>query len=336
MQSSNLYITDVCTYIPEAIALGQWLNKAQQPVEDREESFFKKHLSDAFKQTQIICNGESTFTETELVIDDEQLSELIPIADELSQFDIAKIAMDKLVGQAGCDDVGLLVYCHTSIDENVLQSNVCRLAKDYSLDKAQHFSVSQNQGANFFVVLELIQAIMAEDEDIQSAIVVLAEKWAHPYPKSFYKSAIYADGAVAVKISRNASKKAMKIRNNILSFDKPILSIQDKNYVWDDVRARQYAIDIIRQASEDLNLPHKSFLIGSAGCRNVDNVIAREFSSGVNVIGNHSFSYLCAAEIPYLLANFINCNEAQENTQCVLWGVGASGLAGAMLLEVVL
>ncbi len=98
--------------------------------------------------------------------------------------------------QAG---IGVIIYCHASANEDVADAIGGRLQYELGLATPLVFCISQNL-CSALLALRLASALLQEEPELGRALIVGAEKWIHPFVRSFGRAALFEDGAAAVMV----------------------------------------------------------------------------------------------------------------------------------------
>lgn len=102
-------------------------------------------------------------------------------------------------GRHGQPGIGILIYCHASANEDVADAIGGRLQYELGLSTSLVFCISQNL-CSALLAVRLASALLQEDPGLERALIVGAEKWIHPYVRSFGSAAIFEDGAAAILV----------------------------------------------------------------------------------------------------------------------------------------
>ncbi|MGY8558840.1 hypothetical protein [Paracidovorax citrulli] len=95
--------------------------------------------------------------------------------------------------------IGIIIYCHASTNENVAEGIACRIQYELGATTSMVFSLSQNLCSGL-VALRLACALLQDEPKGRSAVIVAAEKWIHPFVRSFGKTAVFEDGSAALQL----------------------------------------------------------------------------------------------------------------------------------------
>ncbi len=98
--------------------------------------------------------------------------------------------------QAG---IGVIIYCHASANEDVADAIGGRLQYELGLATPLVFCISQNL-CSALLAVRLATALLQEDPALERALIVSAEKWIHPFVRSFGRAALFEDGAAAILV----------------------------------------------------------------------------------------------------------------------------------------
>lgn len=128
---------------------------------------------------------------------------LLHMADAgVSASDLAVMAARALLPAASKPahgDVGVIIYCHASANEDVADAIAGRLQYELGLSTSLVFSLSQNL-CSALMALRLASALLQEEPALGSALIVAAEKWTYPFVRSFGEVAVFEDGAAAILV----------------------------------------------------------------------------------------------------------------------------------------
>ncbi len=96
-------------------------------------------------------------------------------------------------------DIGILIYCHASANEDIADAIAGRLQHELGLSTSLVFTLSQNL-CSALMALRLASALLQEEPGLRCALIVAAEKWTYPFVRSFGQVAVFEDGAAAVLV----------------------------------------------------------------------------------------------------------------------------------------
>lgn len=125
----------------------------------------------------------------------------------VSASDLALIAARAALSEtraAGRDKRGgidILIYCHTSANEDIADAIGGRLQYELGLTTPLVFCLSQNL-CSAMMALRLANALLQEEPTLERALIVASEKWIYPFVRSFGQAAVFEDGAAAVLVER--------------------------------------------------------------------------------------------------------------------------------------
>jgi len=149
-------------------------------------------------------DGSSTATtDADHVSNDRALPLLIPIERSGQLSDLAAHVADLILASRdpNAASVDIIVFCHSSVDEHVSTTTAARLAS-MAGGACFPFSVSQQHGVSTLTALRLAQDLMLAEFDVQTVLVVAAEKWAPPFSRWPLHGLSHGDAAAAVLIER--------------------------------------------------------------------------------------------------------------------------------------
>lgn len=102
-------------------------------------------------------------------------------------------------GRQAQPGIGVIIYCHASANEDVADAIGGRLQYELGLATPLVFCISQNL-CSALLAVRLASALLQEEPALERALIVGAEKWIHPFVRSFGRAALFEDGAAAVMI----------------------------------------------------------------------------------------------------------------------------------------
>lgn len=121
-----------------------------------------------------------------------------------SQRNLAHAALEVLFADPGLGasaaDCQLLVYAAASIDWRYQQSPVGWLAVSHGLTRRPHFALSQLQGASLAAAAGVIDAMLPA---AGHAVLVAAEAWPVPFPRTCAGPVLLGDAAAALWLTRD-------------------------------------------------------------------------------------------------------------------------------------
>ena len=120
----------------------------------------------------------------------------------VSASDLALIAARTLLAgtdQAARANVGVIIYCHASANEDIAEAVGGRLQYELGLTTPLVFCLSQNL-CSALMALRLASALLREEPSLGRALIVAAEKWTYPFVRSFGHAAVFEDGAAAILV----------------------------------------------------------------------------------------------------------------------------------------
>lgn len=128
-------------------------------------------------------------------------SDLALIAARSLLAEVEKAGLDRH-GQGGKGPrIDILIYCHSSANEDIADSIGGRLQYELGLTTPLVFCLSQNL-CSALMALRLATALLEEEPALERAMIVASEKWIYPFVRSFGHAAIFEDGAAAVLVER--------------------------------------------------------------------------------------------------------------------------------------
>lgn len=151
--------------------------------------------------------------------------------------------------------IDVLICYHSTINEMASWSTACRLQYDLGLKKAYGFTVSQKSGNASLMALKIASEMLHTEPELETLLLVGAEKLVPPYRRVFGKMTAIGDSATA-----------MIVRRGSLGYKPLCFKVRDFPAWWNpyDYDARQIeglidflsaqAADLLHQVLDELNL----------------------------------------------------------------------------------
>lgn len=293
----------------------------------------------------ILFDQEAMTTESARQAAQAENGQSFSIALDHSQQELARQALSDLRNTVGEDAIGassLVTYSHSAIDENIFQSSVCCLASELKLSKTPHFSVAQLQGASWFQALSIVDAFFRNQSEMESAIVIAAEKWPLDYPRALPNGLVLGDGACAMQITRldDAPGYAL-LATKVCCFD-DFGRVYDpaKNLSQSSRAIQKAAIQVIDEllAEAGLTVSDIAVMNESGAGEMLDSAVLSHFGLVHNAVAcaAENSGYLSAAHAPIAAMNIfdqLSRNGVDDGACVLLWGVGLAGSIGASIFQ---
>ncbi|MEI7296300.1 3-oxoacyl-ACP synthase [Paraburkholderia tropica] len=226
--------------------------------------------------------------------------------------------------------VDQIVVCATSLEQDLAMSCAGRLHSEFSSGRPP-LAVGQLQGVGAFLAFQIANDMMAEDAELESILVVGAERWLSPFSRLAGSVAALGDGAAAAVVQRGSaagwSIHSVTVRTP--------LTLPGRVETWIDDEALASVID---EACNSAGLSAHSArwivppciapgLVGAISAR-ASLPADRTWCAGPDDIG-----YLCAADPLAQLDAFLGVVTPADGDRVLLWSTGLQGQAACAVLE---
>ncbi|WP_175760187.1 3-oxoacyl-ACP synthase [Burkholderia anthina] len=231
--------------------------------------------------------------------------------------------------------IDIAMFCHSSLNEHVSTTTAGRLRAVIGAP-CFPFAVSQQQGASIFTALQLASDLLIAEPEINTILIVAAEKWCAPFSRWTDQGIVQGDAAGAILVERSgpASCGMMVIdarASRLHRLATPALhSSQDIR--TDLVPALRSTIDAILLRHE-LEPNDVGTLIGAGIDPQLDEAICRHLSRRLVEFSDRRRAYLGAAEPIVQLADVLESHDLSVCERILTWGVGLGGFVGCALFE---
>ncbi len=231
--------------------------------------------------------------------------------------------------------IDIAMFCHSSLNEHVSTTTAGRLRAVIGTP-CFPFSISQQQGASTFTALQLASDLLIAEPEINTILVVAAEKWCSPFSRWTDQGIVQGDaaGAILVERSRPASCGLVVIdaRASCLHRFAPPAPLSRLDIRTDWVPALQSTIDaiLLRHALQPNDL---DTVVGAGIDPQLDEAICRHLSRRVVEFSDRRRAHLGAAEPIVQLANALESHDLSVCDRILTWGVGLGGFVGCALFE---
>jgi 3-oxoacyl-[acyl-carrier-protein] synthase III len=228
--------------------------------------------------------------------------------------------------------VDIIMFCHSSLDENVSTTTAGRLCAELGLS-CFPFSVSQQQGASVFTALRLAADLFIAEPDVHTILIVAAEKWRPPFSRLAGPDIVLGDAAGALLVERT-SHRAGGLQ---------LLDASTRRVPADTARRATAASDARTVALLSMIefllarhcLRHDEIdeIVGHPGLPSLTGAVCNLLDR-LNTEEHHQHCvHLGAAESIVRLAQTLSRAACRRTHRVLLWGFGIGGFVGAALLE---
>lgn len=237
--------------------------------------------------------------------------------------------------------VDVITFCHSSLDEHVSTTIAGRLCAEVGAP-CFAFSVSQQQGASVFTALRLAADLFIAEPDVQTMLIVAAEKWCPPFSRCAGLQIVQGDGAGALLLER-----ANEGTNGLRVIDAAARPVEAGHIgarphfarAWRpaDFVAERWTPSLISTIESLLARNHLrprelDRIIGHRGLPSMANALCQRFASQDTMRAHEHHIHLGAVESIVRLARRLG-EDIRNHHRVLLWGFGLGGFVGAALLE---
>lgn len=238
--------------------------------------------------------------------------------------------------------VGLV--CQSSLDEAISLSLACRMAGLLGGD-CTTFGLGAGQSAALYAV-EMAAALLQDAGTPGSALLVGAERWLSPYPRTIEGFAVRGDGAAGVTLTNDPEASGWRMSHLIIEAAPPFLETAADGHdllvaAWRKSDAARSAIvthsaATIRRLLDALERQPTDIAIVAAPALEptlVEGVTDALGWSGRTIdTGGLARGELAAAE-PFRLMHALRGQTAEPGDCALLWALDGCGTAGALALH---
>ena len=256
----------------------------------------------------------------------------VAIERNITLTDMALLAARQAVRRSSSEarqTVDQIVVCATSLEHDLAMSCAGRLHSEFRSTRPP-LAVGQLQGVASFLGLRIARGMMAEDGDLESVLVVGAERWLSPFSRLAGAVAALGDGAAAAVVQRGPaggwSVRSVTVRTPPLRRcgeawidDEALSSVIDEACSTAGLTARR-----VQWIVPPCIAPALVRTIGARAGLPAD----RTWSAGPNDIG-----YLCAADPLAQFDAFLSVVTPAVGDHVLLWSTGLQGQAACAVLE---
>ncbi|MDN7444404.1 3-oxoacyl-ACP synthase [Burkholderia cepacia] len=236
---------------------------------------------------------------------------------------------------AGAAPIDIAIFCHSSLNEHVSTTIAGRLRAVIGTP-CFPFSISQQQGASTFTALQLASDLLIAEPEINTILVVAAEKWCSPFSRWTDQGIVQGDAASAILVERSRPASCglvvIDARASRLHRFAPPAPLSSLDIRTDWVPALQSTIDaiLLRHALQPNDL---DTVVGAGIDPRLDEAICRHLGRRVIECPDHCRVYLGAAEPIVQLADALESHDRSACDRILMWGIGLSGFVGCALFE---
>ncbi|WP_434715364.1 3-oxoacyl-[acyl-carrier-protein] synthase III C-terminal domain-containing protein [Paraburkholderia sp. A3RO-2L] len=256
----------------------------------------------------------------------------------------AKVTRTICRSRPGAHPVDVIMFCHSSLDEHVSTTIAGRLCAEVGTScSCFAFSVSQQQGASVFTALRLAADLFIAEPDVQTMLIVAAEKWFPPFSRCDGAQIVQGDGAGALLLERASEEtKGLQV------IDAAARPVRDRPAGASPAFARAWRVaDIVAEhwtpsliatiesllARNRLRPDEVDRIIGHRGLPSMARAVCELFASQDTELAHEHHVHLGAAESIVRLAHGLGDGDIRNHYRVLLWGFGLGGFVGAALLE---
>jgi len=233
------------------------------------------------------------------------------------------------------------IICHTSIDHDVRNNESTALRFQSVFNEAKlSFSLSSQDGNNFFTSLKVVRAIQAAETNVKYIVVAAAERWPEPFPRLLGNATCLSDGAAAVLFNQNDTDTGWLLQDvfvkSVADFPDPWkyceISFDNTLYIDQMVDAISTVLKSNNLSSSEIDSvvpPHLNLPLINEVNRKCGFNQKQLFMSDFGETG-----YFCSADPIVRLNEAINAiNPAAKDHLILVWGLGLSGHFGCALFK---
>lgn len=238
--------------------------------------------------------------------------------------------------------VGLV--CQSTLDEAISQSLACRMAGLLGADCCV-FGLGAGQSAALYAV-ETAAALLQDADAPGTALLIGAERWLAPYPRTIDGFAVRGDGAAGVTLTNDPEVPGWRVSDLIVEPESPLLEAAAHGddplaAAWrrsDAARSALIAhaaatirrlLDALEQRPADI-----AFVAAPALEPALVDAVTEALDWGGRALDTDGLARgdLAAAE-PFRLMHALRSQPAKPGDRALLWALDAGGVAGALALR---
>lgn len=257
----------------------------------------------------------------------------VAIERNIALTDMALLAARQAVQRSSSEakrTVDQIVVCATSLEHDLAMSCAGRLHSEFSSGRPP-LAIGQLQGVGAFLALQIAHDMMAEDGDLESVLVVGAERWLRPFSRLACVVAALGDGAAAAVVQRGTAAGWSVRSVTVRTPPSPPGRVE----AWIDDEALSSVID---EACSSAGLPTRRVGWIVPPCIAPGLVRAISARAGLPAdrtwcAGPDDIGYLCAADPLAQLDAFLGVVTPADGDRVLLWSTGLQGQAACAVLE---
>lgn len=260
---------------------------------------------------------------------------LIAVEPRLTLSEMALAVARKVREHSACADSGppdQIIVCTTSFEHDLAHSCAGRLHSELGSRHAP-FAIGQLQGASFLAALQVARAMMISDPGMRTVLIVAAERWRAPFPRSAGTLTALGDGAAAALIRRHAGA-GWYIRSITVRTPASPGPAASETCRVDNASV----VRVITETCTDAGLEPSA--IDWILPARINALLAREISTQAGLaaeripcVDTTGTGYLCAADTPAHLDALLHSATPSDGQHMLLWSAGFQGQAACAILE---
>lgn len=227
--------------------------------------------------------------------------------------------------------IDIVMFCHSTPEEHVSTTTAGCLRAVLGAP-CFPFSVSQQQGASPFTALQLARDLLIAERDVQTILIVAAEKWCPPFSRSTTWAMVQGDAAGALLVERLTGPphglgligtSTHHLRHHATS----ATAARDGIFTdWIPVLLATIDTLLDRHGLEPGDI---AAVVGQAVDIRLDAAVLRHL--GFVPAARHGCACLGAAESIVRLAAALAGRRLPQDSRLLAWGVGLGGYVGGAL-----
>ncbi|MFM0487420.1 beta-ketoacyl-[acyl-carrier-protein] synthase family protein [Paraburkholderia graminis] len=334
-------ITAVAAWVPEAMPLSRWstIESALRATGHRGWNAWMRSWEAGYAHW-LQCWPAAQTAGSPVVHSDllpRELDIMVPVETGTDLSGLAATMANTICAAraAGARPVDVVMFCHGSLDEHVSTTTAGRLCAELGTP-CFAFSVSQQHGASVFTALRLALDLLFAEPDLQTVLIIAAEKWYPPFSRLAGAGIVLGDAAGALLVER-ASHASVGLR---------LLDAETRRVITCPGRAASGAQDswavTLAATIESLLARHRpgqngqdriGEIIGHPGMPSLAEAVCTLAGRPHAGLQHEHCIHLGAAESIVRLAQRLGSALHGRGHRLLLWGFGTCGFVGAALLE---